>query len=156
GETNQWTPNLVRDSTHVEPPATPEEGYHLDADLADEAIAQLRELRVADPDRPFLLWYATAAPHAPHQAPPEWLDRHRGRFDEGWDAWREARLARQQELGLVPDHVQLSERPPWIEAWDELDDDRKQLYARMMEVFAGFVSHADHQIGRVLDHLEQS
>jgi arylsulfatase len=156
GETNQWTPNLVRGNIHVEPPATPDEGYHLDADLADEAIAQLRELRVADPTRPFFLWYATAAPHAPHQAPPEWLDRHRGRFDQGWDAWREARLARQQELGLVPGDVQLSERPPWIDAWDELDDDRKQLYARMMEVFAGFVSHADHQIGRVLDHLEQS
>jgi arylsulfatase A-like enzyme len=154
GETNQWTPNLIRDTNHVEPPCDPEDGYHLDADLADNAIAYLRELRNAHPERPFLLWYATAAPHAPHQAPPEWIERFRGAFDDGWDAWREQTLARQIQLGILPEGTELSPLPPWIEPWDEIDADRRRLYARMMEVFAAFVAHADHHIGRVLDHLE--
>jgi arylsulfatase A-like enzyme len=154
GETNQWTPNLIRDTNHVEPPYDPDAGYHLDADLADNAIAYLRELRVSQPDRPFLLWYATAAPHAPHQAPPEWIERFRGAFDDGWDAWREQTLARQIEFGILPKGTELSERPSWVESWAEIDDDRRRLYARMMEVFAAFVAHADHHIGRVLDHLE--
>ena len=153
GETNQWTPNLVRDTNHVEPPREPADGYHLDADLADNAIAYLRELRISHPERPFLLWYASAAPHAPHQAPPEWIDRFRGQFDDGWDAWRDATLARQIELGILPDGTQLSDRPPWIEEWSTIDAPRRRLYARMMEVFAAFIAHADHQIGRVLDHL---
>ena len=154
GETNQWTPNLVRDNTHVEPPATPQEGYHLDADLADAAIEYHREHRLAHPDRPFMMWYATAAPHAPHQAPAEWIDRYRGRFDRGWDAWREEALTRQKELGITDGSVELSARPEWVPAWGDLNGDEQRLYARMMEVFAAFVSHADHQIGRVLDHLE--
>ena len=99
GETNQWTPSLVRDTNHVEPPREPADGYHLDADLADNAIAYLRELRISHPERPFLLWYVSAAPHAPHQAPPEWIEQFRGRFDDGWDAWREATLARQIPWG---------------------------------------------------------
>lgn len=154
GETNQWTPNLVRDTNHVEPPRTPEEGYHLDADLADQAIAYLHELRLSHPDRPFLLWYASGAPHAPHQAPPEWIDRFRGAFDDGWDAWRDATVARQIRLGIVPDGTDPSPRPPWIEEWSTIDESRRRLYARMMEVYAAFVAHADHHIGRVLDHLD--
>ncbi len=154
GETNQWTPNLVRDTNHVEPPREPTDGYHLDADLADNAIAYLRELRISHPDRPFLLWYASAAPHAPHQAPPEWIDRFRGAFDRGWDAWREATLTRQLDLGIVPAGTELSDRPPWIEAWSAVGAPRRRLYTRMMEVCAAFIAHADHQIGRVLDHLE--
>ncbi|MEX2293488.1 MAG: arylsulfatase [Acidimicrobiales bacterium] len=156
GETNQWTPNLVRDQSHIEPPRDPEDGYHLDADLADEAIRQLRDLRLHNPARPFLLWYATASPHAPHQVAPEWSDRYRGRFDDGWDLWRERTFARQKELGVVPDHAELSARPPWVEAWADIDADRRRLYSRMMEVFAGFFSHADHQIGRVLDAIDAS
>ncbi|WP_420639789.1 arylsulfatase [Candidatus Poriferisocius sp.] len=155
-ETNQWTPNLVRDHDHIEPPASPDEGYHLDADLADQAIAQLRQLRQNRPHQPFFLYYATGAPHAPHHAPTEWVDRYRGRFDAGWDAWREQTLARAQDLGVVPADVELSERPPWVEAWDDIDDERRRLYARIMEVYAGFVSHTDHHIGRVLDHLEST
>ncbi len=155
GETNQWTPNLVRDQHHVEPPATPDEGYHLDADLADEAITQLRELRRHQRERPFLLWYATGAPHAPHQAPPEWIDRYAGHFDGGWDAWRAETLARQQEVGIVPEDVELSDRPDWVEAWDDIDEPRRRLYARMMEVYAGFLSHTDHHIGRVLDAIDE-
>ena len=156
GETNQWTPNLVRDQSHVEPPRTPEEGYHLDADLADEAIRQLRDLRLHNPSRPFFLWYATASPHAPHQVPREWSDRYRGRFDAGWDRWREETFARQKALGVVPEHAELSARPPWVAAWADLDDDRRRLYSRMMEVFAGFLSHSDHHIGRVLAELDRS
>ena len=154
GETNQWTPNLVRDNTHVEPPATPEEGYHLDVDLADAAIDYHRELRISHPDRPWMMWYATGAPHAPHQAPAEWIDAYSGRFDAGWGAWREQVFARQLELGVLPEGTELSAIPDWVPDWDSLADDHKKLYARMMEVFAGFVSHADAQIGRVLDHLE--
>ncbi len=156
GETNQWTPNLVRDNSHIEPPAAPEAGYHLDADLADQGIAYLRELRAASPDRPFFMWYASAAPHAPHQVPPEWIERYAGQFDVGWDAWREATLARQKALGIVPATTVLSERPSWVEPWNEIDEERRRLYARMMEVCAGFISHADHQVGRVLAHLEET
>src|SRR5215472_12188470 len=113
GETNQWTPNLIRDTNHIKPPRTPNEGYHLDADLADNAIAYLDELRASHPDRPFLLWYASAAPHAPHQAPPEWIERFRGRFDDGWDDWRTNTLVRQHELGVVDKTVEMSARPSW-------------------------------------------
>ncbi len=154
GETNQWTPNLIRDQHHVEPPSRPEDGYHLDADLADEAIRQLRDYRLHQPNRPFLLWYATGSPHAPHQAPREWINRYEGCFDAGWDLWRTRTLARQQELGVVPSHVELSKRPDWIEPWNAVDPQRQRLYARMMEVFAGFLSHTDHHIGRVLDAVE--
>ena len=156
GETNQWTPNLIRDQQHVEPPATPDEGYHLDANLADEAIHRLRQWKLHQPDRPFFLWYATAAPHAPHQAPPEWIDRFAGRFDGGWDDWRERTFARQKEMGIVPPDAELSARPDWVEAWSDIDPDRRRLYARMMEVYAGFLAHADHHIGRVLDAIEAS
>jgi arylsulfatase A-like enzyme len=156
GETNQWTPNLVRDNDHIEPPATPEEGYHLEADLVDQAIARLRELRLAQPRRPFFLWYASGAPHAPHQAPPEWIERYRGRFDSGWDAWRAETLERQKRLGIVAADVQLPPLPSWVEPWDRIDPERRRLYARMMEVFAGFVSHLDHHIGRLLEHLERT
>jgi arylsulfatase len=154
GETNQWTPNLVHDTNHVEPPASPEEGYHLTEDLADRAIGYLTELRDSHPDRPFLLWFATAAPHAPHQVPPEWIEPYRGRFDDGWDAWRTATLERQVALGVVAAGTELSERPDWVEPWEAIDADRRRLYARMMEVCAGFITHTDHHVGRVLDHLE--
>ena len=157
GETNQWTPNLVRDNTHIEPPAGPDDGYHLDADLADQAIAYLRDLRTATPDRPFLLWYASAAPHAPHQAPPEWIDALRRPLRR-----RVGRVARadpgppEGDRASCPRTPTLPDRPEWVEPWDEIDAPRRRLYARMMEVCAGFISHADHQVGRVLDHLEQT
>ena len=153
GETNQWTPHLIRDHQHVDPPRSPYDGYHLDEDLADNAISYVRGLRQSNPERPFFLYYATAAPHAPHHVHQEWVTPYEGRFDDGWDAYREQTFARQQELGIVPPDARLSERPNWIEAWDDVDDDRRRLYARMMEVFGGFVTHADHHIGRVLDHL---
>lgn len=154
GVTSQWTPNLIRDQHHIEQPATPDAGYHLEADLADEAIAHIHDLRLAQPGRPFFLWYASGAPHAPHQAPQEWIDRYRGKFDAGWDVWRAQVLERQKRLGIVADEVTLAPLPSWVEPWDAVDEPRQRLYARMMEVFAGFVSHLDHHLGRLLDHLD--
>ncbi len=156
GETNMFTPNLIQDQTHIEPPATPAEGYHLEADLADHAIKHIRDLRLHSPNRPFLLWYATAAPHAPHQAPAEWIDRFAGRFDDGWDVWRDNAFARQKDLGVIPGDTKMSPRPDWIEPWADVDADRRRLYSRMMECFAGFLAYTDHQIGRVLDELEHN
>ena len=156
GETNQWTPNLVRDTNHVEPPRDPDDGLpprRRPRRQRDRATS--RELRISHPDRPFLLWYASAAPHAPHQAPPEWIDPFRGRFDDGWDAWRAATLARQIELGIVPAGTRAVGTPAVDRGVVRRSThDRRRLYARMMEVFAAFIAHADHHIGRVLDHLD--
>jgi arylsulfatase len=153
-ETNQWTPELVCDNHFVEPPRTPQEGYHLTQDLVDVAIQFVQDQHQATPDRPFFCYLATGAQHAPHQAPPEWIARYAGRFDDGWEAWRERTFRRQVDAGVVPAGTVLSPRPSWIPAWDELPADQQRLYARMQEVFAGFLSHTDHHLGRFLAHLE--
>jgi arylsulfatase len=154
GETDQYHPDLVRDSSQVRPPRTPEEGYHLTEDLVDEGIRYLHDLRAYSPDKPFFLYLAPGACHAPHQAPPQWIDAYRGRFDLGWDAWRDQVYARQVASGLLPEGTTLSERPSWVPAWDTLSDDERRLYARMMEVFAGFLTHTDAQVGRLLAAIE--
>jgi arylsulfatase len=153
GDTNQWTPDLVSDNGFVEPPARPEDGYHLTEDLADRAIRLLQDQRHASPDRPFFLYFATGAVHAPHQAPRAHIDAYAGQFDDGWERWRQARFDRQVELGIVPPGTTLTERPPWVPDWDALPADQRRLFARFMEVFAGFLTHTDEQLGRVLDHL---
>jgi arylsulfatase A-like enzyme len=153
-ETDQYHPDLVEDNHQIPPPRTPDEGYHLTEDLADHAIAYVRDLRASRPSTPFLLWFAPGACHAPHQAPREYIDRYRGQFDQGWDRWREAVYARQVASGLLPDGTRLSERPHWVAAWDSLADDERRLYARMMEVYAGFLEHTDAQVGRVIALLE--
>jgi arylsulfatase len=155
GDTNQWTPDLVQDNSFVDPPATPDEGYHLTEDLADRAIRYLRDQQHARPDQPFFLYFATGAMHAPHQAPRSYIDAYAGQFDDGWEAWRERVFARQLELGIVPEGTVLPERPPWIPEWSSLSDDERRLFARFMEVFAGFLTHTDEQIGRLLDHLDE-
>lgn len=155
GDANQWAPELVCDNGFVDPPRTPEEGYHLTEDLTDRAIRLVQDQQQATPDKPFFLWFATGAQHAPHQAPREWIERYRGRFDDGWDAWRERVFARQQELGVVPRGTELPERPPWVPAWDSLGEGERRLFARMMEVYAGFLSHTDHQIGRLVEFLDE-
>ncbi len=152
-ETNQWAPELVIDNHGVRFDAPP--GYHLTEDLIDQAIGNVADLRGADPDKPFFCYLAFGACHSPHQVAPEWIERYRGRFDDGWDAWRERTFARQLELGIVPSGTELSARPPWVQDWSTLDDDERRLYARMMEVFAGFLSHTDHELGRLLDFLER-
>ena len=154
GETNQYYPSLYEGTTPVEPPATPEEGYHLTEDLSDRAIGWVRQQKALMPDRPFFLYFAPGATHAPHHVPREWSDRHRGRFDDGWDALRESTLARQKALGVVPPETQLTPRHEGIPAWSEVPDALKPVLARQMEVYAGFLEHTDHHVGRVIDAIE--
>ncbi len=156
GETHQNAPALFHDNHQVPAPATVEDGYHLTEDLVDHAIEQVVDLRHVDPDKPFFLYVAPGACHSPHQAPPEWIERYRGRFDRGWDVWRQECLARQIAAGIVPDTTVLSERPDWVPAWDALSDRTRAVSARFMEAFAGFLSHTDHQIGRLVDHLDET
>jgi arylsulfatase A-like enzyme len=153
GETHQFVPALYHDNHSVRPPAAMQDGYHLTEDLADHAIEFLADLRAVDPFKPFLLYLATGACHSPHQPPTRWRERYRGRFDLGWDAWRERTFARQLAAGLVPASTALSPRPDWVPAWDSLDGPQRAVAARFMECFAGFLSHADEQIGRVLGFL---
>jgi arylsulfatase A-like enzyme len=153
GETHQFRPALYCDNHSVRAQAPVQDGYHLTDDLADHAIEFLSDLRAVDPGKPFFLYFATGACHSPHQPPPRWREHYQGRFDQGWDAWREQVFARQRASGLVPASTVLSRRPGWVPAWDELSDSDKKVGARFMECFAGFLSHADEQIGRVLDFL---
>ena len=155
GETNQWYPDLTLDNGSVRQPSLPEDGYHLSEDLADRAIQFIVDAHVNAPEKPFFMYYATGAAHAPHHVPKEWADRYAGKFDMGWDAYRETVFARQKEIGLVAADAELSRHDPDVPEWDSLNDDERRLYARMMEVYAGFVSHADHHFGRILDQLEQ-
>jgi arylsulfatase len=154
GETDQFHPDLVYDNHQIEPPATPEEGYHLTDDMADKATLFIKDLRAVAPTKPFLLWFAPGACHAPHQAPKDFIDAYRGRFDHGWDAWRDEVFARQNASGLLPSGTALSERPSWVAPWDSLSDDERRLYARMMEVYAGFLTHTDACVGRVVEFIE--
>ena len=156
GDTHQYYPDLIFDNHQVEPPSTPEDGYHLSEDLADRAISFIADLKQVAPDKPFFLYFATGANHAPHQAPAEWIEKYRGQFDDGWDAYREKVFAQQKKQGIIADDAVLSPHDPDVAQWDELSDDERRLYARMMEVFAAYFEHADHQIGRLLDYLDST
>ena len=151
GGTNQWYPGLYEGTSPIEPTRTPEEGYHLTEDLTDRAIAWIRQQKTLAPDKPFFAYFAPGATHAPHHVPKEWIDRYRGRFDAGWDVLRQETFARQKELGVIPADAELTERPAEIPAWDDIDDELKPVLARQMEVFAGFLSHTDHHVGRLID-----
>ncbi len=174
-ETNQWFPDLVYDNHPVDPPQTPAEGYHFSVDITDKALEFIRDAKALAPDKPFFLYYAPGAAHAPHHAPKDWIDRFKGRFDMGYEAMRDETLARQKQLGLVPADTELPPLNPigtaqtrsgpdgqpfppleYTKPWDTLSDDEKRLFARMAEVYAGFLAHADHQIGRLLDYLEET
>jgi arylsulfatase A-like enzyme len=155
GETNQYHPSLYEGTTPVEPPATPEEGYHLTDDLTDRAIGWIRQQKALMPDRPFFLYFAPGATHAPHHVPKAWSDRHRGRFDAGWDVLREETLVRQKALGVVPPETVLTPRHDGIPAWSDVPDALKAVLARQMEVYAGFLEHTDHHVGRVIDAIEE-
>ena len=154
GETNQWYPELTEDNRSVEQPSLPEDGYHLSADLADQAIAMILNAHVGAPEKPFFMYYATGAGHAPHHVSREWADKYKGQFDNGWDAYREVVFGRQKEMGLLPEHAVLPERDPDVPVWEDLPEDQRRLYSRMMEVYAGFISYTDHHFGRILDTLE--
>jgi len=173
-ETNQWYPDLVYDNHPVDQPASPEEGYHLTSDLTDKALAFIKDAQAVAPEKPFMLYYAPGACHAPHHAPKKWIDKYNGRFDMGYEAMREQTLARQKELGIVPPDTELPpmnplgtsetrsgpEGQPFPEGdvarpWETLSPEEKVLFARMAEVYAGFLAHTDDQIGRLLDFLEE-
>jgi arylsulfatase len=155
GDTDQFHPDLVHDNHSVRQPCQPSEGYHLNADLADRAIDFIKDAHINAPDKPFFMWYATGAGHAPHQVEPSWVEQYRGAFDMGWDEYRKLVFANQQALGLVPAGAELSERDPDVEPWDSLSDDAKRMYTRQMEVYAAFLTQTDHHIGRVLEFLDQ-
>ena len=174
-ETNQWYPDLVYDNHPVDQPRTPEQGYHFTEDITDKALEFIKDAKVIAPDKPFFLYYAPGAAHAPHHAPKEWIEKFAGRFDIGYEAIREQILARQIELGIVPPDTELppinpigtpqtrsgpdgKPFPPMdtTRPWDSLSAEEQRLFARMAEVYAGFLAHADHQIGRLLDYLEES
>ncbi|MFD4135598.1 arylsulfatase [Streptomyces goshikiensis] len=172
-ETSQWYPDLVHDQHPVEQPAPPDAGYHFGVDITDRAIQYIDDVKAIAPERPVFLYYAPGCAHAPHQAPPEWIERYRGRFDAGYEAMREEILARQKTLGLVPENTELPPVNPigtpdtrsgpdgepfppldFTRPWADLGADEQRLFARMAEVYAGFLSHCDDQIGRIVDYLE--
>ncbi|MFF1876190.1 sulfatase-like hydrolase/transferase, partial [Kitasatospora herbaricolor] len=153
-ETNQWYPALYEGTSPVEPPKTPEEGYHLTEDLTDHAVDWMHQQKSLMPDKPFFVYYAPGATHAPHHVAPEWSEKYKGAFDQGWDVVREETLARQIALGVVPEGTELTARPAEIDAWDSLSDVLKPVLARQMELYAGFMEHTDHEVGRVVDALE--
>lgn len=153
-ETSQWRPAVTEGTSPIEPYlGNPD--YHFDYDIADRAIEWVRNQKSVAPDRPFFLYYAPGATHSPHHAKKEWIAKYKGRFDRGWDAVREETLARQKELGLVPADTKLTPRPERIPAWDTLNAQQKDLYAYMMDVYAGFLEQTDYNVGRVLDGIEK-
>jgi arylsulfatase A-like enzyme len=155
GDSDQWHPALYENTTPIEP-YLGKPDYILDHDLADKAIAWMEMQHALAPNKPWLLYYATGTAHAPHHAPKDWIAKYKGQFDQGWDKVREETLARQKKLGIVPANTQLTKRPEQIPAWDSLSPEQKRLYAHMMEVYAGALSYADNQIGRVIDAVEES
>jgi arylsulfatase A-like enzyme len=156
GDTSQWHPDVVYDNHQVHPPRTPEEGYHLTEDLADKAIEFITDAKQVAPNKPFFLHFCTGATHAPHHVPRQWADRYKGQFDDGWDAYRERVFARQKQLGVMPAGTELSRHDPDVPDWDALAPEARRLAARMMEVYAGFLSHTDHHIGRLIDFLKET
>lgn len=174
GETNSFFPDLVHDNHPIEPPGRPEDGYHLADDMAGKAVEFIKDSKVIDPDKPFFMYLAPQAGHAPHLVPTEWADKYKGTFDEGYEAIRDGILARQIELGLLPEGTQLSpinphgepertgpDGQPWpmldtVRPWDSLEEGEKELFTRMAEVFAGYISYYDDRLGAVLDYLEES
>ncbi len=172
GETNQWYPMLVQDNQSVEQPSRPEEGYHFSKDMADKALQYIRSADAVAPDKPWLMYFSPGCAHAPHHVFKEWADKYKGKFDMGWEKYREQVLERQIEMGLLPEGTELSPLNPYVDEtgpngepwpdvdtvrpWGSLDEDEKRLFCRMAEVYAGYIDYTDHQIGRLLDYLEES
>jgi arylsulfatase A-like enzyme len=154
GDTHQYYPELIADNHSVEPEKSPEEGYHLTEDLTDKAISFIADSKQVAPNKPFFMYFAPGAAHAPHHVPKEWADAYKGQFDGGWDAYREMTFKRQKELGLIPQDTELSRHDPDVQDWNTLSADEKKLYARMMEMFAGFMTHTDHHYGRLFEFLK--
>lgn len=156
GDCNHWYPKLFLDQEPIDQPRLPEEGYHLSEDLVDRTISFLANHTSVEPEKPWHCFFAFGACHAPHHVAPEWIEKYKGKFDMGWDKYREIVLERQKKLGVVPSNTELGPMLEGVQEWDSLSADEKRLFARMAEVYAGFLSHADAQIGRLVDFLEQS
>ncbi len=154
GETNQWYPALYEGTIPIEPEKTPDQGYHLTEDMTTKAIKWISQQKALMPDKPFFTYFAPGATHAPHHVPKEWADKYKGQFDQGWDQLREQTFARQKALGVIPDDCQLTDRHAGIPAWDSISAEMKPVLARQMEVYAGFLEHTDHHIGRLIDALQ--
>lgn len=154
GETSQWEPQLYRNTVAVEAPKRPEQGYHLTSDLVDDAIKWLHNHDAVASEKPFFLYFAAGATHAPHHVPQEWIDKYRGQFDQGWDRLREENFKRQKQLGVIPAGAELTPRPEGLPAWDSLTPEQKKLFAHQMEVYSAFLSHTDHEVGRLLQAID--
>ena len=154
GDTHQYYPELVRDNSQTEPETTPEQGYHLTPDLVEKATAMIADAKQVAPTKPFFLYFAPGAMHSPHHVPKQWADRYQGKFDAGWDAYRLQVFETQKKLGVVPPNTELSRHDPDVADWDTLSADERRLFARMMEVFAGFLEHTDHYIGELIEFLK--
>jgi arylsulfatase len=154
GETNQWDPAIYEGTTPVEQPRTAEEGYHFTEDMTDKAVSWMRQQKALMGDKPFFMYFAPGACHAPHHVPKEWADKYKGKFDQGWDKLREEILARQKKLGVIPQNADLTKRPAAIPAWNDVDPKMKPVLARQMEVYAGFLEHTDDHVGRLIDTLK--
>jgi arylsulfatase len=166
GETNQWYPDLVEDNHYIEPPYSPEEGYHLSKDLADQAIKMIAGQKSANPSKPWFMWYCPGANHAPHQCPQDYIDKYKGKFDQGYEAYREWVLPRMIKKGILPEGTPLTPLNPlpdslanpadYVRPWNSLNPDEKKLFSRLCEVYAGFSEYTDAQIGRIIDYLGKS
>ena len=156
GETDQFNPSLTEDNHHIDPPAKPVDGYHLSEDLVDNFLAMVGDLKGVRPDRPFFAYVPFGATHAPHQAPQEYLEKYRGKFDEGWDIVRDQWHRNQLKLGIIPEGTKLAPRNPGVDAWEDLPDAQKKLAARLQEAFAAFLDHTDDQIGRIINGLRDT
>ncbi|HEY5784449.1 MAG TPA: arylsulfatase [Microlunatus sp.] len=152
-ETNQWAPAIYRDTVPIEPDRTAEQGYHFTEDMADRAIDWIGQQKSLMPDKPFFVYFAPGATHAPHHVPKEWADRYAGQFDAGWDVLRDRTVQRQRQIGVIPADADLTARPEEVPAWDDMPDELKPVLARQMEIYAGFLEHTDHHIGRLIDSL---
>ncbi len=155
GEANQWYPSLYEGTTPIEVRKTPEEGYHLMEDMTDKAINWIGQQKALIPDKPFFVYFAPGATHAPHHVPKEWADKYRGKFDQGWDKLREETFARQKKLGVIPPDCQLTARHKEIPSWEEMPAELKPVLTRQMEVYAGFMEYTDHHVGRLVDSLQK-
>ena len=154
GETNQWYPAIYEGTIPIEPEKTPEEGYHFTEDMTNKAIKWTRQQKALMPDKPFFMYFAPGACHAPHQVPKGWIEKYKGKFDQGWDKLREEIFARQKKLGVIPADAVLTARPAEIPAWDDTPQNMRPIFAREMEVYAAFLEHVDHHLGRLVDALE--
>ena len=153
GETNQWDPVIFDGVTKVE--KKDNEDYHFTTDMTDEAIKWVKFQQAMTPDKPFMIYYATGAVHAPHHAPKEWIDKYKGKFDGGWDKLREETLARQKEMGIIPKNAKLAPKPEDIKDWDKLTANEQKLFALQMETFAGFMEHTDNEVGRLVNAIDE-